>query len=169
MARRVAQHAAFRRSRRVAFYLAVNGEMAVTELIDRAWATGKEVYLPVLLPYRHNRMWFAPFNPGQTLKANLYGIPEPDVSIRQMINPLALDLVMVPLVAFDQQGHRVGMGGGYYDRTFSFLRHRRHWRRPLLLGTAYEFQCIPGGLHPNPWDVPLAGVATDAALRWHHG
>lgn len=74
----------------------------------------------------------------------------PGVSIRQMINPLALDLVMVPLVAFGQQGHRVGMGGGYYDRTFSFLRYRQHWRRPLLLGTAYEFQCIPARLHPDP-------------------
>lgn len=166
LARRVSEHAVFQRSRRIAFYLAVNGEMAVNALIERAWAAGKEVYLPVLLPYRHNRMWFAPHTPQQNLKANLFGIPEPDVSIRKAINPRSLDLVMVPLVAFDDQGNRVGMGGGYYDRTFSFLRHRRFWRRPVLLGSAYEFQRVDNKLRPSPWDVPLAGVATESALRW---
>ena len=166
LARHVASHGVFQRSQRIALYLAVQGEMAVTALIERAWAAGKETYLPVLMPYRYNRMWFAPYRPGQKMVANRFGIPEPAVPVCEMINPRALDLVLVPLVAFDRQGQRLGMGGGYYDRTFAFLRHRRHWQRPLLLGSAYEFQCVPDGLRANPWDVPLAGVATDAAIRW---
>lgn len=166
LARHVAAHPAFQRSQRIGLYLAVQGEMAVDELIQRAWNAGKQVYLPVLMPYRHNRMWFAPHRPGQAMQRNRFGIAEPDVAVREMVNPRALDLVMVPLVAFDADGHRVGMGGGYYDRTFAFLRARRHWRRPVLMGSAYEFQCVTEGLSPNPWDVPLAAVATEASLRW---
>lgn len=169
LARQVAQHPVFQRSRRIALYLAVQGEMAVDELIERAWTAGKQIYLPVLMPYHHNRMWFAPHRPGGALKPNLFGIPEPDVPVRDMINPRALDLVLAPLVAFDRHCNRLGMGGGYYDRTFSFLRYRRHWRRPMLLGSAYDFQCVDGTLNPNPWDVPLDGVATETTLRWRRG
>lgn len=165
LAQHVLCHRQFQRARRIGLYLAVQGEMAVDELIERAWAAGKEVYLPVLLPYRYNRLWFAPHRPAQPLKPNRFGIPEPDVPASAMLNPRALDLVLVPLVAFDAAGHRLGMGGGYYDRTFAFLRTRRHWRRPLLMGSAYEFQCVTDGLRPNPWDVPLAAVATEVMLR----
>jgi 5-formyltetrahydrofolate cyclo-ligase len=68
--------------------------------------------------------------------------------------------VLTPLVAFDAAGHRIGMGGGFYDRTFAFLRTRRAWRKPVLLGLAYEFQ-RSHNLAPGPFDVPLDGIASD--------
>ena len=69
--------------------------------------------------------------------------------------------MLTPLVAFDDHGVRVGVGRGYYDRCFRFLRHRAHWRRPKLLGVAYELQRVPP-LVPSSWDVPLWGVVTEA-------
>ena len=163
LAARVADHQMFLRARRIACYLAVNGEMDPDPLLNHALAMGREVYLPVLVPYRHNRLWFAPYDHDTRLTPNRFGILEPQVSVRRLINPRVLDLVLMPLVAFDAQCNRLGMGGGYYDRTFGFLRHRRHWKKPRLLGVAYDFQRVPH-LTQQSWDVPLDAVATDAAL-----
>jgi len=81
-----------------------------------------------------------------------------------MRTPLAaLDIALVPLVAFDDYGRRLGMGGGYYDRTFAYLRHREHWRRPKLIGVAFEFQRV-AELPAQPWDVPLDGIITEKGL-----
>jgi 5-formyltetrahydrofolate cyclo-ligase len=74
-----------------------------------------------------------------------------------------LDLILMPLVGFDDRGNRLGMGGGFYDRSLEFLRHRQHWRKPHLLGIAYDFQRV-NGLTADPWDVPLQGVITDQAV-----
>ena len=70
----------------------------------------------------------------------------------------------MPLVAFDLEGNRLGMGGGFYDRTLAYLAQRHHWRKPHLLGTAFELQRF-GKLPNQPWDVPLDGVVTEAAYR----
>ena len=65
--------------------------------------------------------------------------------------------------AFDASGERLGMGAGFYDRHFSFLKHRSAWRRPRLLGLAYEFQRT-SGIDVRPWDVPLWGVVTELGV-----
>jgi 5-formyltetrahydrofolate cyclo-ligase len=70
----------------------------------------------------------------------------------------------MPLVAFDPSGNRLGMGGGFYDRTFSYLRNRKFWTKPLLIGIAYEFQRLDS-LTPSPWDVPLQAIATEKSLH----
>jgi 5-formyltetrahydrofolate cyclo-ligase len=107
-------------------------------------------------------MTFAELEPGATLSANFFGIMEPQLGGR--IDPRDLDLVLTPLVAFDDRGVRLGVGRGYYDRAFKFLRHRSHWRRPKLLGVAYELQRV-GPLTPSSWDVPLWGVVTETEVR----
>ncbi len=71
-----------------------------------------------------------------------------------------LDLVFVPLVGFDATGMRLGMGAGYYDRAFAFLRQRRHWRHPRLIGLAYSFQQVPH-IEGAPHDVRLNCVITE--------
>ncbi|NIP73447.1 MAG: 5-formyltetrahydrofolate cyclo-ligase [Gammaproteobacteria bacterium] len=165
LTRHLVDHPLFLRSRRIAGYLAVNGEMDAAPLMQRGLAMRKAVHLPVLVPYRYNRLWFAPCDAGTRLVANRYGIPEPAVPRRALINPVSLDLVLVPLVAFDRHCNRLGMGGGYYDRTFGFLRHRGNWRKPHLVGLAYEFQRV-SNLDRQPWDVPLTAVATERGLYW---
>ena len=162
LCQRIATSALFRRSSHIAFYLPNDGEVDLTPLMERARTLGKRVYLPVLSPLFHNRLWFAPYERETPLLANRFGIPEPDINRRQMRPVWALDLVLTPLVAFDPQGNRLGMGGGFYDRTLAFLRRRECWRKPRLMGIAFEFQKFPQLPHA-PWDIPLGGITTDAA------
>ncbi len=155
--------ALFRRSDHIAFYLANDGEMDLTPLLERAWAMGKHCYLPVLSPAFHNRLWFAPYRPGTPLQHNRFRIPEPVIRWHEARPAWSIDLMLTPLVAFDGAGNRLGMGGGFYDRTLAYLLQRRHWRKPELIGIAYEFQKLEQLPHAA-WDVPLHGVATDRAL-----
>jgi 5-formyltetrahydrofolate cyclo-ligase len=150
-------------SHRIAAYLATDGEMDPYPLIECLWSLGKTIYLPVLTPFARDRLWFARYEPDARLITNRYGIPEPQQ--RELIKPGLLDLVLAPLVAFDHAGHRIGMGGGFYDRSFAFLLERRLWRKPALLGIAYAFQRQPE-ITPDSWDVPLVAIATEAGL--HH-
>ena len=161
LAHRTARHALVIQSQRVAAYLASDGEINPYPLMQLLWKSGKTIYLPVLVPFSNQTLWFAEFSPTDTLVFNRFGIPEP--VRRRLLKPCALDLVLTPLVAFDSSGHRIGMGGGYYDRSFAFLRRRQHWRKPRLLGLAYELQkqvCI----EPNDWDIPLDAVATESRI-----
>jgi len=151
---------AFRCSQRIACYLPNDGEIDPTAVIEHVWALGKECYLPVLNPLGHNRLEFALFTELTPLKLNCFGIAEPDVHPRYWISPMQLDLVLAPLVAFDKQGNRMGMGGGYYDRSFAFLRHRKHWKKPHLVGIGYDFQQVDS-LKAQKHDVPLDSVITE--------
>lgn len=165
LAHRTARHALVIQSQRVAAYLASDGEINPYPLMQSLWKSGKTIYLPVLVPFSNQTLWFAEFSPTDTLVFNRFGIPEP--VRRRLIKPCALDLVLTPLVAFDSSGHRIGMGGGYYDRSFAFLRRRQHWRKPRLLGLAYELQkqaCI----EPNDWDIPLDAIATESRIYQTH-
>ncbi|MEW8505636.1 MAG: 5-formyltetrahydrofolate cyclo-ligase [Candidatus Thiodiazotropha sp.] len=153
----------FRHSHRIAFYHAVRGEMDPAPLMQLAQRAGKSVFLPVLRNRPANRLWFAPCFSDTSFCINRYGIPEPNFKHRQLIMPWALDLVFVPLIAFDSEGNRLGMGGGYYDRTFAMRRKHNHLKGPRLVGLAHEFQKQPQ-LSTMPWDIPLDAVITEAAI-----
>ncbi len=159
LARAVARHPYYVRAQSLATYLARDGEIDPGELVVRAWASGRHCYLPVLIdrPWPHLR--FAPHTPATRFVPNRFGIPEPDVPRRALLPARALDLLLLPLVAFDADGNRLGMGGGYFDRTLAYQRHRV-WRRPRLLGVGYAFQQV-AGLDAASWDVPLHGVVTE--------
>jgi 5-formyltetrahydrofolate cyclo-ligase len=140
-------------------FLAFDGEPSLTRLLETARRQGKRLYVPVL---RGSTMTFRELEPGATFAANRFGILEPTLGAK--IDARKLDLVLTPLVAFDDRGVRVGVGRGYYDRCFRFLRHRLRWRKPKLLGVAYELQQVPL-LRANSWDVPLWGVVTENGPR----
>lgn len=154
----------FRAARRIACYLPNDGEVDLSLLIARLDRYGKRCFLPVLDTLRPRRLWFAPYLPGDPLINNRFGIPEPACPARHRVPAWCLDLVLMPLVAFDDHGNRLGMGGGYYDRTLAFLQRRRHWKRPRLIGVGYEFQRLDS-LPRRPWDIPLNGVVTDTRVR----
>lgn len=154
-----------RRARRIALYLANDGELDPAPLCAALSALGKRVYLPVLNPCSPGRLHFAEHRPGERLYPNRYGIPEPAPRLGRLCPAWALDLVLTPLVAFDAAGHRLGMGGGYYDRSFAFRQTARRGR-PWLVGIAYGFQCVED-LPSECWDVPLDAIATPERLyRW---
>jgi 5-formyltetrahydrofolate cyclo-ligase len=161
LCRQISRQPLFRSSQKIAAYLPADGEIETQPLIELAWRMKKQVYLPVLLPFLSNRLWFARFEPDTRLVVNRYGIAEPELIHRQRIAAHALDIVLAPLVGFDRKGNRLGMGGGFYDRSFAYLLRRKHWRKPRLIGLAYDFQQLPQ-LPVQPWDVPLTAVATDS-------
>lgn len=153
----------FLTSRRIACYLPNDGEIDTAPVIERIRRLRKTCYLPVLSRLSHDRLWFAEAGPKTKLVSNRFGIPEPAVKSRDLVRAQDLDLILMPLVGFDDKGNRLGMGGGFYDRSLEFLRHRNHWRKPHLLGIAYDFQRV-NGLVADPWDIPLQGVITDQAV-----
>jgi 5-formyltetrahydrofolate cyclo-ligase len=157
--RRILSLPEFQRARHIALFLAFDGEPSLRDVIAAAAARRKRVYAPVLTG---GTMHFAELDTGASLATNFFGILEPRVG--RAIDARKLDLVLTPLVAFDDRGVRVGVGRGYYDRCFRFLLNRRRWRHPKLLGVAYELQHAPH-LVRQPWDVLLAGVVTEAQVR----
>lgn len=142
----------------IAAYIAVEGEMDPEPLLQQAYREDKRIYLPILPRERTGTLQFVRWRPGMRMHPNRVGIPEPSAAGPETIAPEKLDLVLTPLVAFDHHGQRLGTGGGYYDRTFAFLKSGA--TRPLLLGLAYEVQRLER-IEPEPWDVRLNGVVTD--------
>lgn len=164
----VADHLAdwppFVAAQRIAGYWACHGELDPSPLLERTWNAGKAIYLPVLADTPPQSLRFAPYRPGTPLRFNRFHIPEPDVAPGSWLEPVELDWVLTPLAAFDATGTRLGMGGGFYDRSFAFQRGgNERGRRPRLLGLGYEFQGV-AELVRQPWDVPLDAVATEQAL-----
>jgi 5-formyltetrahydrofolate cyclo-ligase len=159
LARHVHELAPLAQAQRVAGYWAVRGEIPLHALL--APRPEFDYCLPCVGDDATLR--FAPWLPGAGLRQNRYGIPEPDVTPAEQLAPAALDVVLVPLLAFDRHGTRLGSGGGYYDRSFAFLRERARPARPLLVGVGYAFQEVER-LAPAAWDVALDFVATDAEL-----
>ncbi len=165
LSRIIAASRIFQKSQHIAFYLASDGEIDLLPLLKLACKQNKYCYLPVLGLGHSRSLWFLPYTPNTSLYRNRFGINEPEHqhSARQR-KVKSLDLILMPLVAFDNHGNRLGMGGGFYDRTLAYLHNRRQWRKPQLIGTAFNFQQVEQ-LDTRIWDVPLDGIATDKQLQ----
>ncbi len=147
----------FQRANNIAMYLANDGEIDPRVFADIAHHRGKQCLLPSMHPAKSGHLWFGDYDGIKT--TNKFGIEEPDSKRNQMLNPKQVDIVLLPLVAFDQQGGRLGMGGGYYDRTFEFLQ-TSGLQKPRLIGLAHHFQQVEK-LPIESWDVPLSAIITD--------
>jgi len=153
----------FRRGARVALYLPMPGEVDLRPCLESARRRGAHIYMPRIVSRRNHRMLFAPWTAGTTHRTNAFGILEPGDGggARPVVG---LDVVVLPVVGFDAQGNRLGMGAGYYDRA---LRRRRAgggaWRRPRLVGVAFACQQLPS-ICASPWDVPLDLVVTERGV-----
>jgi len=152
-----------RRAVNVACYLASDGEVSLTPVIELLWKRKKKVCLPVLFKLSPRAMYFAGYDKQTIMLDNLYGIPEPATKAHHKVMPFALDIVLMPLVAFDRSGNRLGMGGGFYDRYFSFINRQTSICKPKLIGVAHDFQEVTS-LESEPWDVPLDAIVTETRL-----
>ncbi len=162
--RQLAQHPLFRRAKHISLYLPTDGEIDPRLLLRAAQRRGKATYLPVLSAWPRTKMVFQRVRPGEKLLPNRFRILEPRVNISRQRKVWALDLVLLPLVGFDDAGGRLGMGGGFYDRSLAYLARRQSWRKPTLLGLAHECQKVERLVQAS-WDVPLAGTVTDK--QWY--
>ncbi|MBE8598969.1 hypothetical protein ALP39_00590 [Pseudomonas marginalis pv. marginalis] len=162
--RQLAQHPLFRRAKHISLYLPTDGEIDPRLLLRAAQRRGKATYLPVLSAWPRTKMVFQRVKPGEKLLPNRFRILEPRVNAKRQRKVWALDLVLLPLVGFDDAGGRLGMGGGFYDRSLAYLARRQNWRKPTLLGLAHECQKVDR-LAQASWDVPLAGTVTDK--QWY--
>ena len=162
--RQLAQHPLFRRAKHISLYLPTDGEIDPRLLLRAAQRRGKATYLPVLSAWPRTKMVFQRVQPGDKLLPNRFRILEPRVNANRQRQVWALDLVLLPLVGFDDAGGRLGMGGGFYDRSLAYLARRKNWRKPTLLGLAHECQKVDR-LAQASWDVPLAGTVTDK--QWY--
>ncbi len=153
------------RGRRIGFYVPAKGEVDCLPLLNRALWLGVHCYLPVVPRRSHaghgsRRLWFCRLGgAARHWSINRYGIPE-YVHHPSRVRVWQLQVLFLPLLGFDDDGYRMGMGGGYYDTTLAYLVRRRHWRKPLLVGLAFEAQHVRR-LPRDPWDIPLDAVVTE--------
>lgn len=153
---KVAELGEFQCASHVALYLANDGEVNTEALIELSHELGKSCYLPCV---DGKQMTFHRYQPGQKLVVNRYGIPEPEPS-SELIRAEALDLVILPLVGFDELGRRLGMGGGFYDRCFAF-KNGDDETKPKLIGIAHACQKVEQ-LPQESWDLPLDKLICDS-------
>jgi len=151
----------FMTDRRIGGYWAVDGELPLAALMGGLRARDQQYCLPVIGADRLLR--FAPWRPGTAVETNRFGIPEPACAAADLLAPADIDVVLVPLLGFDRNGHRLGFGGGWYDRSFAFLAGRADVGKPVLVGVGYALQEIDA-LDAQPWDVRLDYVATEREL-----
>ena len=162
MAAQIAEHfftlSEFQHSQHIAYYLPHDGEVNPYFIVAQSEKNNKRGYLPIITDV--DSLEFYAYRPGEALKKNRFGIGEPDITSQHRISARDLDIVLLPLVAFDEQGNRIGRGAGYYDRTFAFLHDPNSPNKPILVGLAYEFQKIPR-FQPEAWDITLNMIVTE--------
>ncbi len=159
LTQKLCQNPLFQQAETIAFYHACRGEIKLNSLMQTAHVLGKKCYLPALVAAQKT-LQFKEYKPGEPLQLNHLKILEPQANA-DACSAENLDLVLLPMVGWDLHGNRLGMGAGYYDRTFAFLLDvdRLH-TRPWLIGVAHELQRCDQ-IEAMPWDVWLVGIATE--------
>lgn len=161
VARQLMRHPWFQRARTIAVYLDNDGELQTDSIIQLSRQLNKRLVLPVLHPFRHGHLLFRDWPVNARMQPNQFRIKEPARKYA-VVDTRSIDLVIAPLVGFDDRCYRIGMGGGYYDRTFSF-RHVNSWRKPRLVGIAHALQQLET-VDNRAWDIALDIVITEKKI-----
>ncbi len=159
LCRIVSSQKVWMQSQHIAVYIANDHEIDPWPLVEKAWQQNKHIYLPVLNPDQSGSLVFLPWRHDTVLHRNRFGILEPSFTTRDVCHPKRLDLILMPLTGFDARGRRLGMGGGFYDRTLAPLV-RTNIRRPCFAGLAHACQQVPK-LPKESWDIPVSAIYTD--------
>ncbi len=150
---------------KIGLYLTNDGELDTSLIIKDLWANKHHVFLPIIHPFNKHNLLFQQYEENSPMKTNRYGIFEPELNCSHVCPVAALDILFTPLVAFDQFGNRLGMGGGYYDRTLSKY-YQESWNKPKVIGLAHNCQMVEQ-LPIESWDVPLKCIVTPEKIyQW---
>ena len=150
----------FQKSNRIGLYLAHHGEVSLNNVLTEAERLNKKIFLPVII--NDDTMHFYSYKSTDTLTTSQFGIHEPNIESTTAIEICKLDLICMPLIAFDNMAYRIGRGKGYYDKALAF-KLKKEKDTPRLIGAAYDFQKIEY-TDPEAWDIPLDMVATESML-----
>ena len=142
----------------IAMYVANDGEIDPARVMQWCRENAKIPTVPIV-QRDSEPLVFAQVTGRTRFRKNKFGIHEPDIAQCRVFTAQQLDLALLPLVAFDRTGNRLGMGGGFYDRTFEFLAGT-DGSGPELIGIAHEMQKVQR-FDAEPWDIPLSAVVTD--------
>ncbi|PVX42838.1 5-formyltetrahydrofolate cyclo-ligase [Pasteurella langaaensis DSM 22999] len=142
-----------RNAQHIALYLSFDGEISTKLLIEKLWAMGKKVYLPILHPFCKGHLLFLQYTKETVLIPNKFAISEPQLNVKNILPLEQLDIIFTPLVAFDKQGNRLGMGGGFYDRTLQDWQSKHF----IPVGLAHQCQQVDS-LPTESWDMPLFDI-----------
>ena len=153
---------AFQEAQSIAMYLVNDGEIDPVQVMKWCWKNGRRAYVPIITSEKGSTLLFAELQEDTQFTENKFGIKEPVTAPEMLVEASALDLVLMPLVAFDSRGNRVGMGGGYYDTTFEFICSTSA-SKPVLIGIAHEIQKVEK-INAESWDIPLSLVVTDCGI-----
>jgi 5-formyltetrahydrofolate cyclo-ligase len=145
----------FKDANNIGCYLSTEYEVSTDTIISSAYKTNKNLYVPKIK--QGNAMDFVKMTLNSNMVKNRYGIHEP--LYEDIIDANKLDIVLVPIVAFDEKKNRIGMGGGFYDRKFKYIKNTKK-KYPLLIGVAFECQKVKK-IKPENWDVKLSAIVTE--------
>jgi 5-formyltetrahydrofolate cyclo-ligase len=154
LVKQVFSSAQIQQAQHIALYLANDAELDTFELIKALWLLGKQLYLPVLHPFVPGYLLFMRYQRDSLLYPNKFGIPEPLLQCHLLQPVQQLDIIFTPLVAFDTQGNRLGMGGGFYDRTLAQLAPDSACK---VIGLAHDCQQVDA-VPTAAWDIPLQQI-----------
>ena len=153
----------FHCAQNVALYLSFNGEINTQPLIDYLWSIKCRVFVPILHPFCKGHLLFQEFSQHTPMHKNHFGISEPRLDVQRVCPIENLDVLFTPLVAFDLTGNRLGMGGGFYDRTLAGLANANKNKQAIVVGLAHELQ-LTSTLPTATWDIGLPYVLTSNKL-----
>lgn len=154
----ISQHLKAHKKCHIGIYLSNDGELDTSLIIKQLWDEGHTLYLPLIHPFCSGYLLFQKYEKNSPMTPNRYGILEPQLNCSQVSPVTQLDILFTPLVGFDLAGNRLGMGGGYYDRTLANY-YRNELTKPDIIGLAHECQQVKQ-LPTESWDVPLKTIIT---------
>ncbi|WP_445494500.1 5-formyltetrahydrofolate cyclo-ligase [Photorhabdus sp. SF281] len=161
-AEKVVNHPRIYQANKIALFLSFDGELDTRPLINQLWQQNKQIYLPVLHPFSRHHLLFLNYQLNTQLVRNRFNIEEPPLDVQQLLPLSELDIMMIPLVAFDHTGQRLGMGGGFYDRTLSQWQQKNFYP----IGLAHNCQLVDT-LPSDKWDIPLPEIITPEKIwQW---
>ncbi|PKH01263.1 5-formyltetrahydrofolate cyclo-ligase [Psychromonas sp. MB-3u-54] len=161
---RLIKHSRVQQAGKISVTLAYDGEIDTLRFVEWCWKNNKTIYLPVIHPFHKGHLLFLEYTTKTEMVLNQHGIFEPKLNQLNTCPMNDLDLIFTPLVAFDTQGNRIGMGGGYYDRMLApWFKDKTG---PYPIGLAHDCQQIEQ-LPVEEWDVPLPEIITPSMhFRW---
>jgi len=151
-------------AKQIGIYIALDEEINLQNIINKLWQKNIKVYCPILHPLKKHHIFFTEYSASTQLVKDKYGISTPLFNSLNIIAPWELDIVLTPLVGFDNSGNRIGMGAGFYDTSFSFRTISTRFETPLI-GCAFDCQ-FHDNIFSNKWDQKLNAILTESGLKF---